>query len=103
MHPSDARARLLFEAVCEPTVAGRLAEVGEELRVARLVAHMRPYLPSSQTARTQPMPAVVPVQRRATHPAEQRLDDITVTTRRRAQRGRSPFAVPTVPYSGGTR
>lgn len=100
MHPSDARARLLFEAVCEPTVAGRLADVGEELRVARLVAHMRPYLPSSQVARTLPM---VPVQRRATHPAEQRLDDIAATTRRRVQRGRSPFNVPTVPYSGGTR
>lgn len=56
-----------------------------EIRVARLIAYMRPYLPSATVAVTQPIRVVIPAQRRATHPAEQRLDDqIADALRRRS-------------------
>lgn len=106
MHPADARARLLFEAVCEPTVAGRLADVGEELRVARLIAHMRPYLPSSQAARTQPMQVVIPAQRGVADAIEQRRLDGNVRrleAHYRAVAARRDPPTPSTPYSGGTR
>lgn len=87
--PSNALARLLLDSACAPTVTERLDALMEEVRVARLVAHMRPYLLSSTTEQTQPM---VPVQRRVTHHAERRLDDITAEARRREAAGRAPAA-----------
>lgn len=103
---TNALARLLFVPVCEPSTSARLEALMEEIRVARLIAHMRPYLVSSATAVTRPM---VPVQRRVTHPAEKRLDDITADTRRRATRpppaapAHRPLPGSDVPYSGSTR
>lgn len=61
------------------------AAQADEIRVARLIAYMRPDLPSSAVAATQPMAAVIPTQRRTTHPAEQRIDDqIADALRRRS-------------------
>lgn len=99
----SALARLLFVPVCDPSTSTRLDALIEEVRVAQLVAYMRPYLVSSATAVTQPM---VPVQRRAPHPAEKRLDDITADAPRRA--ARPPAApprrrYPDIPYAGSTR
>lgn len=50
MRPPDADAavaHLLFEPLVAQSIAWRLALVTEEIRVARLIAHMRPYLISA--------------------------------------------------------
>lgn len=72
--PAEVRAQMLLAPIQEVSLTSRLDAVTEEMRVARPVAHMRPYLPSSTVAATQPMRAV-PAQRRNPHPDEQRLDD----------------------------
>ncbi|MBW0088212.1 hypothetical protein I4I73_29015 [Pseudonocardia sp. KRD-184] len=109
---SEAQARLLLTAVCGLSMSERLDAMMEEVRVARLIAHMQPYLVSSvserfdalveevrvarlithmrpflvssRSAKTRP---VVPSQRRAS-PDEKRLDDITAEARRREAAGR---------------
>lgn len=73
--PSEERADLLFGPILESSVPARLGAVAEELRVARLVAHLRPYLLSSTVA--------------ATHPVEQRLDELLADRRAREARRRA--------------
>lgn len=110
-HPADERARLLFGPILEPVLTDRMAAVADEVRCARLVAHMRPYLLSSAVAATLPLRAVIPAQRRATRPDERRLDDTAalLLARRDAPRTEAHRSAmqrrypPTTPYTGGTR
>lgn len=85
----DALARMLFDSATEPSLAARLDGLAEEVRVARLIAHLRPFLPSST-----PTPILVPAQRRAGS-SEQRWDDLlSATYRRQRRRPRPPTASP---------
>lgn len=101
----SALARLLFVPVCDPSTSTRLDAVMEEIRVARLVAHMRPYLVSSACAATQPLRAVIPAQRGVANVIEQRR--LADNARRRENTPRSAPPVrrqyPQTPYSGSTR
>lgn len=93
--PADARAGLLVDPATEPSFPARLDGLLDEVRVARLIAHMRPYLLSSPVCVTQPMPPVVPAQRQADAVlAEQRLDDIIAERRAREARSRHVREVP---------
>ncbi len=106
---------LLFDPVRDPSLESRLAALMEEIRVARLVAHMRPYLPSSATAATQPMPQVhpaasptgvfIPAQRTRTSRIGLSPPAAAEQARIKAARAarRSPPPGSHTPYSGSTR
>ncbi len=96
----SALARMLFPPVCETSTSARLAALMEEIRVARLVAHMRPFLVSSASAATQPLRAVIPAQRGVADAIEQRRLADNVRRRDGAVPDRRP---PSAPYSGSTR
>ncbi len=91
---------LLFDTVRDPSLQTRLAALMEEIRVARLVAHMRPFLVSSASAATQPLRAVIPAQRGVADAIEQRRLADNVRRRDGAVPDRRP---PSAPYSGSTR
>ncbi len=97
----DALTRMLSGSMRDPST--RLDALLEEVRVARLVAHMRPYFLSSASAATQPMVAVPP--RTGPRPHQDKWDTF-VTAAFSAVRPRLPPASPPgphIPYSGSTR
>lgn len=92
--PADERACLLLAPLQEVSLTSRLDAVTEEMRVARLIAHMRPYLPSSTAAATQPMRAI-PAQRAAPH--QERYERLVDSAYGMTRTGRRPGFVPNRP------
>lgn len=92
----DALAHLLFGPILEPVVSTRLDKVADEVRVAQVIAHLKPFSGQEWADRyghlARRLPgARIPSQRRVTHPAEQRLDDIASAHRqdKEARRARA--------------